>query len=260
MVLKLSNQETGEEGGPLPGFWLLLLLLSMVLALLVSITEPLPHFFANMQLSKPHGVTSSLRHLLQWRRQQRDFGERRGRPPHTKRRRKEGAYGQRRRRRRKRRRSAFASASKAASRLFSAPLQANAAAAAAAAAEAEALTTWAISTPYIQHTLSLSFSLSLATAFTLLNSALFLLPGTKKGEIFSSLSIKRIVLYRLCLPPIMPKSIVPLEAVGSTDSVTNREVTGGASSALRWEMGGGGGGWTGTTVGGTFWVGYMMMM
>ena len=58
----------------------------------------------------------------------------------------------------------------------------------------------------------------------------------------------------------MPKSIVPLEAVGSTDSVTNREVTGGASSALRWEMGGGGGGWTGTTVGGTFWVGYMMMM
>ena len=113
---------------------------------------------------------------------------------------------------------------------------------------------------HIYNTLFLSRSLSLATAFTLLNSALFLLPGTKKGEIFSSLSIKRIVLYRLCLPPIMPKSIVPLEAVGSTDSVTNREVTGGASSALRWEMGGGGGGWTGTTVGGTFWVGYMMMM
>lgn len=56
----------------------------------------------------------------------------------------------------------------------------------------------------------------------------------------------------------MPKSIVPLEAVGSTDSVTNREVTGGASSDLRWDMAGGGGGWTGTTVGSTLLVGYMM--
>ena len=43
---------------------------------------------------------------------------------------------------------------------------------------------------HIYNTLFLSRSLSLATAFTLLNSALFLLPGTKKGEIFSSLSIK----------------------------------------------------------------------